>query len=64
MNVKSRCPTCQARVTLDQENKWRPFCSERCMLIDLGEWMTERRGIPAAEDSDVTEGDIDESSTH
>jgi len=25
---------------------WRPFCSERCRLLDLGEWLSERRAIP------------------
>lgn len=28
------------------EQRWRPFCSERCKLIDLGEWFEERRSIP------------------
>ena len=27
-------------------NPYRPFCSERCKLIDLGAWFTEQRGIP------------------
>ncbi|MGB5641016.1 MAG: DNA gyrase inhibitor YacG, partial [Sedimenticolaceae bacterium] len=26
--------------------KWRPFCSERCKLIDLGEWLAEEKRIP------------------
>jgi endogenous inhibitor of DNA gyrase (YacG/DUF329 family) len=25
---------------------YRPFCSERCKLIDLGAWLSEQRGIP------------------
>jgi hypothetical protein len=29
--------------------RWRPFCSERCRLIDLGEWMTEKHAIPGDE---------------
>jgi len=28
---------------------WRPFCSERCRLIDLGAWMTEKHAIPGEE---------------
>jgi hypothetical protein len=28
---------------------YRPFCSERCKLIDLGEWFEERRAIPGEE---------------
>jgi endogenous inhibitor of DNA gyrase (YacG/DUF329 family) len=26
--------------------KWRPFCSERCRLIDLGAWIDEKHAIP------------------
>jgi endogenous inhibitor of DNA gyrase (YacG/DUF329 family) len=29
--------------------KWRPFCSERCRLIDLGAWMAEQHAIPGEE---------------
>jgi len=28
------------------ENRWRPFCSERCKLIDLGQWATEKYRVP------------------
>jgi endogenous inhibitor of DNA gyrase (YacG/DUF329 family) len=28
---------------------WRPFCSERCHLLDLGEWLSGRRAIPGEE---------------
>jgi endogenous inhibitor of DNA gyrase (YacG/DUF329 family) len=28
---------------------WRPFCSERCKLIDLGAWVSEQRAIPGEE---------------
>jgi len=34
------CPICKVKTTLE-ENPWRPFCSERCKLIDLGKWVTE-----------------------
>jgi endogenous inhibitor of DNA gyrase (YacG/DUF329 family) len=40
------CPTCGKRVAWTAEHKWRPFCSERCRLIDLGEWLAEDRRIP------------------
>jgi hypothetical protein len=29
--------------------RWRPFCSERCRLIDLGAWITEKHAIPGEE---------------
>jgi uncharacterized protein len=28
------------------DNTWRPFCSERCRLIDLGNWATENYRLP------------------
>ncbi|MEJ2346640.1 MAG: DNA gyrase inhibitor YacG [Gammaproteobacteria bacterium] len=40
------CPTCGKQVRWSRESRWRPFCSERCKLIDLGEWIAERHGIP------------------
>ena len=35
-----RCPQCRKQVTWD-DNLYRPFCSERCKLIDLGQWADE-----------------------
>lgn len=40
------CPTCQALSAFTPENSYRPFCSERCKLIDLGEWANEGYRIP------------------
>lgn len=31
------------------ENPWRPFCSERCKLIDLGAWFDESNRIPGSQ---------------
>ena len=47
------CPTCQKIVEWSQQAKWRPFCSERCRLIDLGDWFDERHRLPADEAGDV-----------
>lgn len=41
------CPTCQVAVNWTPENRWKPFCSERCKLIDLGQWATEKYRVPA-----------------
>ncbi len=41
-----KCPICQKDVAWIAENQARPFCSERCKLIDLGEWADEKRSIP------------------
>ncbi|MFQ6372490.1 DNA gyrase inhibitor YacG [Shewanella sp. YIC-542] len=41
-----KCPTCQKPVEWTTNSPFRPFCSERCKLIDLGEWATEKYTIP------------------
>jgi hypothetical protein len=46
-----KCPTCQKSVVWSEENPWRPFCSERCKLIDLGDWIEERHRIPDSADA-------------
>jgi hypothetical protein len=46
MSLVVVCPTCGKRVTWTPEQRWRPFCSERCKLIDLGEWASENRAVP------------------
>lgn len=43
---KITCPTCGKQNTWHPENAFRPFCSDRCKLIDLGEWASETRKIP------------------
>lgn len=43
------CPICNAAAPWSAENRWRPFCSERCKLIDLGQWATEKYRVPADE---------------
>ncbi len=40
-----RCPTCQRELTWSDEFPWRPFCSERCRMVDLGAWFAEGRAI-------------------
>ena len=40
------CPNCQTPVIWSPENPWRPFCSERCKLIDLGAWADGSHAIP------------------
>jgi len=39
------CPTCKKELVWSKEQTWRPFCSERCKLIDLGEWASESHRI-------------------
>jgi uncharacterized protein len=40
------CPTCNRPVEWSEKSPWRPFCSERCKLIDLGAWANGQRSIP------------------
>lgn len=40
------CPHCGKPVPWSPESKWRPFCSKRCRLIDLGQWFGEEHAIP------------------
>jgi uncharacterized protein len=40
------CPTCGKKGTWTSDNKCRPFCSERCKLIDLGDWADEKYRVP------------------
>jgi len=49
------CPTCGKALLWTLANAWRPFCSERCKLIDLGAWATERYRVPVVEDKDQPE---------
>lgn len=46
-----RCPTCRTPVRWEPASVYRPFCSERCKLIDLGQWADEGFRLPAEETS-------------
>ena len=43
------CPICSHAVVWNVGNRWKPFCSERCKMIDLGQWATESYRVPAEE---------------
>jgi endogenous inhibitor of DNA gyrase (YacG/DUF329 family) len=62
-----KCPTCGRQTDWSEQSSFRPFCSERCKLIDLGAWLSEQRSLPgepaqppdtpaAREDPDETRG--------
>ncbi|MGK0445476.1 MAG: endogenous inhibitor of DNA gyrase (YacG/DUF329 family) [Bermanella sp.] len=44
--MKVNCPTCSKSVEWNEDAKFRPFCSDRCRLIDLGQWANEEHAIP------------------
>lgn len=39
------CPTCKKNIIWSEKEKFRPFCCERCKLIDLGDWASEENVI-------------------
>ena len=45
MPMLVKCPACKTEVQWEN-NPYRPFCSERCRLSDLGDWVTEQYRIP------------------
>jgi uncharacterized protein len=46
MTTIVKCPTCRRSVEWSPDSPYRPFCSDRCRLIDLGAWLTEQHKIP------------------
>ena len=40
-----KCPTCGKQVEW-KDNSFRPFCSERCQLVDLGKWVEGEYRVP------------------
>jgi len=61
MNAKPEiivtCPTCQKSVPWVAEQRFKPFCSERCKLIDLGDWATDAHKIPGESAMPNLDGD-------
>ena len=53
-----KCPVC-GREAQYEGNEFRPFCSERCKLLDFGAWADQEYALPA-ESSEMTEEDIDQ----
>ena len=51
-----RCPRCGKQAEYEG-NEFRPFCSERCKLLDLGAWADEAYAIPTGT-TDITEADL------
>ena len=41
----ANCPRCEKQVDLFLKNLYRPFCSEKCKLIDFGSWASEDNKI-------------------
>jgi endogenous inhibitor of DNA gyrase (YacG/DUF329 family) len=48
-----KCPQCKREIIYSTENPYRPFCSERCRLIDLGQWANEDYKVPIDTENNV-----------
>jgi endogenous inhibitor of DNA gyrase (YacG/DUF329 family) len=55
---KVKCPTCGREVEYSG-NEFRPFCSERCKLLDFGAWADEEFALPT-QDTALSEEDLDQ----
>ena len=51
--MKVKCPCCSRESEWKPENQYRPFCSERCKLIDFGAWAKGDNFIPGDPDIDI-----------
>jgi uncharacterized protein len=53
------CPKCGKKSIFEPWNPWRPFCSERCRVADLGAWASEGYRIPGKPEDDPPGGTQD-----
>ncbi|QDC43731.1 DNA gyrase inhibitor YacG [Methylophilus medardicus] len=54
---KVACPSCGETTEYSPTNAFRPFCSQRCKLVDLGDWATEKFRIPDHTPPDLPESE-------
>ena len=52
------CPTCKKSTKYNSTNKYRPFCSKKCKLIDLGAWASEEYKISGNENKGESNKEI------
>ena len=58
------CPHCGKEHQWDTGNRFRPFCSERCKLIDLGRWANEEYRVAQREQGSTEENSIPDTGHH
>ncbi|MDC0423156.1 DNA gyrase inhibitor YacG [Methylophilaceae bacterium] len=56
--MKILCPTCKKNIEYNKNNLFRPFCSEKCRLIDLGAWASEQYQISGKENGQEYDEEI------
>ena len=56
--MKHRCPICKTATDSDVHKEF-PFCSERCRLLDLGAWASEKYVVsdPVFDEAELEELD-------
>tara|TARA_R100000656_G_scaffold86357_1_gene62788 strand:- start:395 stop:625 length:231 start_codon:yes stop_codon:yes gene_type:complete len=59
--IMIKCGSCDEEFNY-YSSKYRPFCSERCKMIDLGQWLTESYAIPSQQP--LTENDVNKVLEH
>ena len=58
MPLAGKCPTYKTQVPWEN-NPYRPFCSDKCRLMDLGSWVEGDYRIPGPELEDERDPDVD-----
>ena len=56
MNIKVKCPTCSKNIAWTPQERWRPFCSQRCKMLDLGDWFDESNKLGEQPSGGLSEG--------
>ncbi len=52
---RPKCPTCDMLAEPGISDKYLPFCSERCRLIDLGRWLNEEHAVTCEDEEEDSE---------
>ena len=65
-NTYINCPTCKKPSLWSVKNASRPFCSDKCKMIDFGDWANESYSIPQidSEEEDIMTTDLSSDSGH
>lgn len=58
-NIMAQCPQCKESTNVNTNNPHRPFCSERCKLIDLGNWASGSYAISSSEKDNSDEDEFE-----
>lgn len=59
-NPDKKCPSCGKELKVWKDVQFKPFCSKRCQMVDLGKWFKEEYSIPVSHTLEDTEETIKE----